>query len=203
MKKVINTLLLTFFLAAPVLAIEKERDSKNGQIISTFEIKAVKVTKAGMICWTSVNENGSLTFSVEQFIYNKWVKVGEVSGIGTPNENSYAVPIALSCGENKFRIGQRNYDKTTRFSMPFSYVSNKESTFFVIKSRNQSLSFTTNTYYLIYNMYGLVVGQGYGNSLNISSYPKGKYFVVYDNKVARFEKKRVLFKNTPFSIVLP
>ncbi len=200
MRRLIPTLCVFFLFS---LVSKKITAEEKGIILSTFEIKTIKVCKTGMLCWTSSNEHGSLLYQVEQFIYNKWVKVGEVAGIGTPDENSYAVPVVLNKGENRFRIGQRNVDKTSRFSETISYFSTKENTSFSILDHNQTISFSDNTYYIIYNMYGLAVKQGYGNSLNIASFPKGKYFVIYDNQIARFEKKFVLFRNSRFSIALP
>ncbi len=203
MKKTLHSFLLLLLIVFRSANLMYGNDNKGEKIVSTFELKSLSVSKAGMLCWTSMNERGTLNFIVEQFIYNKWVKVGEISGIGTPNNNSYSVPVALCYGENKFRIGQKNYDKTTRFSTPVSYFSTKESIYLKVEGRNQTLSFSGTTYYMIYDMYGIAIKQGYGNSLDISGFTKGRYFVIFDNKAVKFEKKRVLFKNTPFSIVIP
>lgn len=172
------------------------------QIISTFEIQSFKVSKDGMVSWTATNEHGSLPYYVEQFIFDKWVKVGQVNGIGTPTPNSYSVPVILNSGENKFRVKQKGYDKMSRFSDAVIYYSKKEGVSYNIKDKNQTLSFSGDTYFIIYNPYGAIVKQGYGNSVNISDYAKGYYCLVYDNRLGGFEKKKVLFKNSFCPIIL-
>ena len=130
------------------------------------------------------------------------MSVGEVNGIGTPTPNSYSVPVIFSSGENKFRIRQKGYDKTSRFSNAVSYYSKKEAVNYSVKDKNQTLLFSRDTYYIIYNPYGAIIKQGYGNSLNISDFPKGYYCMIYDNKLGGFEKKKVILKNTRFPIII-
>ncbi|MDQ3048510.1 MAG: hypothetical protein M3R27_13260 [Bacteroidota bacterium] len=177
-------------------------DKKTEKIISTFVIQSFKISRDGMVSWTSSDEQGSLPYIVEQFIFDKWVKVGEVNGIGSPTPNSYSVPVVLNSGENKFRVRQKGYDKMSRFSDAVVYYSKKEPVNYTITDKNQTLNFTGDTYFIVYNPYGAIVKQGYGNSLNISGYAKGYYCLVYDNRLGGFEKKKVLFKNSFCPIVI-
>lgn len=177
-------------------------DTKNDKIISTFEIQSFKVSKDGMVNWTSVNEHGSLPYIVEQFIFDKWVKVGEVKGIGSPVPNSYSVPVVLNSGENKFRVRQKGYDKMSRFSDAIIYYSKKEPVSYQVTDQNQTISFSGDTYFIIYNPYGAIAKQGYGNSVDISDYAKGYYCLIYDNKLGGFEKHKVIFKKTFCPVVI-
>ncbi|MDF2438099.1 MAG: hypothetical protein K0Q95_2475 [Bacteroidota bacterium] len=176
-------------------------DTKSDKIISTFEVRSFKISNS-MVSWTSVNEHGSLPYIVEQYIFDKWVKVGEVSGVGNPAPNSYSVPVILSSGENKFRVRQKGYDKISRFSDAVTYYSKKEPVSYEVKDHNQTISFSSDTYFIIYNPYGAIVKQGYGNSVNISEYAKGYYCLIYDNKLGGFDKKKVLFKNSFCPVVI-
>lgn len=177
-------------------------DTKNEMILATFEIQTFKISKDGLVSWTSTNEHGSLPYAVEQYIFDKWVKVGEVNGIGTPTPNSYSVPVVLSSGENKFRVKQKGYDKMSRFSDAVTFYSKKEAVNYSVVDHNQTLSFSGDTYYIIYNPYGAIVKQGYGSSVNISEYAKGYYCLVYDNRLGGFEKKKVWFRNSFLPIVV-
>jgi hypothetical protein len=177
-------------------------DIKNEKIISSFEIQSFKVSKDGMVSWTSTNEHGSLPYIVEQFIFDKWVKVGQVNGIGDPSPNSYSVPVILNSGENKFRVRQKGYDKMSRFSDAVTFYSKKEPISYSITDKNQTIEFSSDTYFIIYNPYGAITKQGYGNSVNISEYSKGYYCLIYDNKLGGFEKKKVLFKNSVCPVVI-
>jgi hypothetical protein len=170
--------------------------------ISTFEIQSFKVSKDGMVSWTAVNEHGALPYVVEQFIFDKWVKVGQVNGIGSPTPNSYSVPVILSSGENKFRVRQRGYDKMSRFSDAVTFYSKKEPVSYKVSSDNQMIEFTGDTYFIIYNPYGAIAKQGYGNSVDISDYAKGYYCLIYDNKLGGFEKKKVILKNSFCPLVI-
>lgn len=176
-------------------------DIKNEKIISTFDIQSFNISKDGMVSWTSKNEAGSLPFIVEQYIFDKWVPIGKVNGIGSPTPNSYSVPVILNSGENKFRVRQKGYDKMSRFSDAVTYYSKKEAVNYLVKNKNQLVEFSSDTYFIVYNPYGAIVKQGYGNSLNISEYAKGYYCLIYDNKLGGFEKKKVLFKNSFCPIV--
>lgn len=177
-------------------------DAKAEKILATFEIKSFKVSKDGMVSWTSQNESGSLPYIVEQFIFDKWVPVAKINGVGSPTPNSYSVPVILNSGENKFRVKQKGYDKMSKFSDAVTYYSKKEAVFYSIKNKNQLLEFSSDTYFIVYNPYGAIVKQGYGNSLNISEYAKGYYCLIYDNKLGGFEKKKVWFKNSFCPIVI-
>jgi hypothetical protein len=181
---------------------EGNTENKNDKIISTFIVQSFKISKEGLVNWTTNNEHGSLPFIVEQFIFDKWVKVGEVSGIGTPTPNSYSVSVGLHTGENKFRVRQKGYDKMSRFSDSFTYYSKKEAVTYTITNKNQTVSFSGDTYFIVYNPYGAIVKQGYGNSIDVSNYIKGYYCLVYDNKLGGFEKKKVILKNTFCPIVI-
>ena len=177
-------------------------DVKEEKIIATFEIQSFKISKDGMVSWTASNEQGSLPYMVEQFIFDKWVVVGKINGVGSPTPNSYSVPVILNSGENKFRVRQKGYDKMSKFSDAVIFYSKKEPVSYIVKNRNQMVEFSSDTYFIVYNPYGAIVKQGYGNSLNITDYAKGYYCLVYDNKLGGFTKKKVLFKNSFCPIVI-
>src|SRR5688572_28592031 len=86
-------LLAIIFLSSFTKPEGGENDSKTEKISATFVVQSFKISKDGMVSWTAVNEHGSLPYLVEQFIFDKWVKVGEVLGIGSPTPNSYSVPV--------------------------------------------------------------------------------------------------------------
>lgn len=177
-----------------------ENTVKREKVISTYEILSFTISRDGMVNWTAKSENGSLPYYVEQYIYDKWVKVGEIDGIGTPTPNSYSVPVSFHTGENKYRVRQKGYDKISRFSDAISYYSKKDAVMYTITNHNQTIEFSSDTYYIIYDPYGVIEKQGNGNSVDISDFSKGYYCLIYDNKLGGFQKKKVLFKNTFYPI---
>lgn len=202
MKRALYAILLSVVIFSTASAKTGETDAKSEKIISTFEIQSFKISKDGMVSWTSINEHGSLPYIVEQYIFDKWVKVGEIGGVGNPSPNSYSVPVILSSGENKFRVRQKGYDKISRFSDAVTFYSKKEPVTYEVTDHNQTISFSADTYFIIYNPYGAIAKQGYGNSVNISNYAKGYYCLIYDNKLGGFDKKKVLFKDSFCPVVV-
>lgn len=177
-------------------------DVKSSKITATFMVQSIKVSDDGLLSWTTREEQGSLPYIVEQFVIDRWVKISEIKGIGTPTPNSYSVSTVLNSGENKFRIHQKGYDNKSRYSNAITYFSKKEPVTYCITNKNRTLVFSSTTFFIIYNMYGAIVKQGVENSVDISEFSKGYYSIVYDNKLGGFEKKKVLFKNTFFAIVI-
>ncbi|MEO6902403.1 MAG: hypothetical protein ABI315_04525 [Bacteroidia bacterium] len=177
-------------------------DIKSSKVTATFTVQSIKINSDGLLNWTTKEEQGSLPYIIEQFVIGEWIKVSEINGIGSPSPNSYSVLTMLNSGENKFRIHQKGYDNKSRYSNTISYFSEKKPVTYTIANKNQTLIFSSQTFFIIYNLNGSIVKQGLENSVDISSFQKGYYSIVYDNKLGGFEKKKVLFKNTFFAIVI-
>lgn len=164
---------------------------------STFEVINISADKDGMLSWSTKSETGKLTYAIEQFRWNKWVKVGEVDGKGTPASNEYSFKISPHSGKNQLRVRQTDYSGQPRLSKAVDFVSEvPESEFAPIKATKELNFFAkgkadkaTDTMYEIYDQYGNVVKKGFGNKVDISNLPKGGYFINYDNKMGEFSKK--------------
>lgn len=150
---------------------------------STFNTKRVTFSDDGVIEWSTDNENGSLDFIVEQFRWNKWVKVGEVKGIGTPGVHSYSYKITPHSGENRARVKQVDFTGRPRYSKDATYTSNvPEIKLEDTKIKGSVVFKGGETLYEIYDRYGSIVKKGYGGTADVQSLEKGKYYVSYDNK---------------------
>lgn len=156
---------------------------------STFETVSIKLSNDGKLDWTTKNESGKLTFIVEQYRWNKWVKVGEVEGKGTPGENSYSFQVTPHSGENKVRVKQVDYSGKPRYSTAATTMSSApEVTFEPVKVK-ETINFSNETLYEVYDQYGNIVKRGYGSNLDATSLKKGDYYLSYDNKTETFSKK--------------
>lgn len=156
---------------------------------STFEVVTMKVEKDGSLKWTAKNENGKLAYGVEQFRWNKWVKVGEVMGKGieAPTEYTYKVP--MHSGENKFRVKQVDYSGNPRYSEPVKFKSTvAEVTFGPIKVADE-IMFSEETMYEVYDSFGNIVKKGTGKKADVTGLSKGIFYLNYDNKSDKFIKK--------------
>ena len=181
----------------PVIVKIKHKDDCNPKVLnpevlkpkSTFEIVSMKVSKDGNFDWTSKGETGKLTYIVEQFRWNKWIKVGEVDGNGNAAESNYKFKVTPHSGENKFRVKQVDYSGKPRYSSASRHLSTLSEITFSPKKAKTEVMFTDQTLFEVYDSYGNIVKKGFGNKVNISNLKKGIYYLNYDNKTDTFVKK--------------
>jgi len=160
---------------------------------STYRISSMKVGRDMILRWTTSGESGSLPFIVEQYRWNKWVKIGVVKGKGTPGSNSYELPVEPHSGENEFRVKQVDYSKTPNYSRSVKYRNyDPEVSYVPEKKVSTSITFSRETAYEVYDPYGQLIEKGFGKTVDVSAlkaYKKMLYTLLYDNKIAQFEKK--------------
>lgn len=156
---------------------------------STYTVSSISVEKDGTLNWTTTGEAGKLPFIVEQYRWNKWIKVTEVEGKGTPNSNNYSVKVSAHSGSNKFRIKQIDYSKTPRYSQEVPFRSMQPPVTLTSKKVSTEILFSSETMYEVYDYYGNIVLKGIGSKVDINSLEKGKYFLNFDNQMEEIIKK--------------
>ena len=155
---------------------------------STFKITSITVGDDKTLKWSTTNEAGELPYIVEQYRWNKWVKVGTIQGKGTPNSNSYKMKVYPHSGNNKFRVKQIDYSKKPHYSQDVPYRSRTAVVSYQVE-KTGGIKFTSETMYEIYDYYGNIVKKGVGSTVDISSLKKGNYFIQFDNEISEFKKK--------------
>ncbi|MBI2967489.1 MAG: hypothetical protein HYY40_06725 [Bacteroidetes bacterium] len=156
---------------------------------STFEVVAIEVTKDGVLDWTTNGETGQLPYIIEQFRWNKWVKVGEVEGKGAKGTNHYSFKVVPHSGENKFRIKQVDFSRQPRYSQVVKYRSMDPPVTFAPQKVSDKITFSAETMYEIYDAYGNIVKKGFGKDVDCANLKRGAYFLNYDNEMGKFIKK--------------
>jgi hypothetical protein len=165
----------------------KNPDNKSEVMIcATFHVNNFSVQDDGTVTWSTTNESGSLPYYVEQFVFDRWVRVAEIKGNGTPYANTYSAKILLHSGENKIRVRQKGYDKTNRFSVPVNFISKKAPVSLTDVHKKKAIAFLELTYVQVYDPYGRVIFEGKTKSIDYSSYEKGEYCIIYDNRLENF-----------------
>lgn len=154
----------------------------------SFEILTMSVSPAGFLNWTAKNESGSLPYIIEQFKWNKWIPVGEMDGIGSPENHEYSFQVTMHSGENKYRVKQKGLNSFSKYSQEVSLKSTTEKPSFAIPKTGKSIDFNMETAYEVFDAYGDVVKKGFGNIINIENLKKGKYYLCYDNTMTDFTK---------------
>lgn len=186
-------------LGDKVIVIVKHKDGCTPVILnpevlkpkSTFDIVQQSIGSDGTYSWTTSNETGELPFIVEQKRWNKWVKVGEVMGKGTPGENTYSFQVTPHSGENIFRVKQIDMSKRSRFSEPVKYSEHSAPavTWSPEKAKDEII-FSSPTLYEIYDQYGNIVKRGHADRIDVSNLKKDLYYLNYDNKMGETFIKR-------------
>ncbi len=157
---------------------------------STFEITSISIEK-NRLQWTSEKESGPLPFVIEQFRWNKWVKVGEVQGDGSSNSNTYAFDVTPHSGENKVRVKQVDHTGKPRYSTSVTFQSNVPSVSFEPKKVDAIINFSSLTKYEVFDKFGNLVRTGYGKSIDTSSLISGdEYYINYDNSFGETFRKK-------------
>ncbi len=142
----------------------------------------------GKLTWETEGELGSLPYIVEQFKWNKWVKVGEVQGQGTPGKHDYSFNVPLISGKNKFRVVQRNLSGTVKASNHVELTTNIDQPEFSYNKKNDMIEFSVKTGYEIYDVYGQIRKRGASESVDLSNLSSGVYYLNYDNAMVKFKK---------------
>jgi len=154
---------------------------------SSFTVTDIELdTKTEILKWKTVNENGKLPFYVEQFKWNKWVRVTSVEGKGTKELHSYSAKVKLNSNKNRFRVKQIDYSRKPRYSKEVIVRSLKPEVTF--EKKGSEILFSAATNYELYDSYGKIKTKGYGTKINISRFKKGEYFLNYDTKTTTFKK---------------
>lgn len=184
----------------PVVVVIKHKDGCTPKVLnpevlkpqSSYTVVSMKVDKTGRLTFSTKEERGALPFVVEQFKWKKWTAVAQVQGKGTPSLNNYSVTIPLHSGINKLRLKQVDCTKKPRYSSEVTYNNLMPEVTFKPGNNGQTtgtITFSRGTEYEIYDFYGQRMAKGHAASVNVSSYPKGTYFINYDCKSESFEKK--------------
>lgn len=156
---------------------------------STFDIVDMKIDSEGMLEWNTNNETGKLPYIIEQFRWNKWIKVGEEEGKGQKDNNSYTFKITAHSGENKFRVKQVDYSRRPRYSSSVKHRSQKPPVTFAPQKVKDNILFSSETMYEIYDAYGNIVKKGFGEKVDVTNLKRGTYYINYDKDMGKFLKK--------------
>lgn len=156
---------------------------------ATFNVEEIEVTDEELLKWKASNENGRLPYKIQQFKWNKWVTVGEIQGNGTPGEHEYSFEVNPVPGENRFRVKQEGMDGKEKVSSDAEYVSSEPEIEYDYSRKEEEVSFSQETDYELYNMYGELVKKGFGKEVDLGNFEDGTYYLNYGGQTTEFKKR--------------
>ena len=149
---------------------------------STFEIIDIGVDTNGLFRWSTKNEQSKLMFMVEQFRWNKWMRIGEVEGQGIPDTCTYFYKVALHSGTNHFRVRQIGAHGYPRVSPAVQLnISNKKFEKPRLNQSEKQIEFSDSTLYEMYDVSGNLLKKGSGKVIDCADLKNETYWLNYDN----------------------
>jgi hypothetical protein len=190
---------LSLSFGQPVVIVIKHKDGCEPTVanpsvlqpVSTFECTKISLNDQGNLSWSTSGERIAINFLIEQFKWNKWVKMGEVPGVGVTQTgtNDYSFKVNLVAGENKYRVSQQSFDGAIRSSQSATISSSAPVVTFERDSKEMMFKFSSKTSFEIVDMYGDTKVTGNAEKASFSKLIKGEYFLNYDNSSVPFSIK--------------
>ncbi len=150
---------------------------------------AVLDRKTEMLEWTITGSPGNEKFEVEQYRWEKWVRVTSVDPKDSIRINTYHSKIVPHSGKNMFRIKLVDEKGNIIYSTPVKLASKLPEVFLEKTTVETEIVFSSETMYQIYDEKGVKWLSGTGATVDISTLASGKYWVNYDNKTELVKKK--------------
>jgi hypothetical protein len=155
----------------------------------TFEISNVSITRDKVIKWTCLDQDRPVCFNVEQYRWNKWLKVVDTC-INGKNHSIDLSSYDFHAGENKFRISSKTAYVRKDVSGPVLYNEIVEKvTFFWDKGKSE-VQFNHYTGWELFNEDGAMIKIGTSYEIDCAKLKAGTYFLNYDNLNGSFKVKR-------------
>ncbi|MEN9914056.1 MAG: hypothetical protein RL528_798 [Bacteroidota bacterium] len=160
---------------------------------STFICEKISATNKGLISWSTKNEKEAMDFALEQFKWNKWVKVGEVRGNGGQDLNNYSFQIIAHSGKNRVRVSQIDNTGIKRVSPETSFNSlsvkvkkspSKVSAYIYFKANQVAVK----SKFELYDAFGNLLKVGFSDLVDCRNLVNGVYFINFDNTTEKFIK---------------
>ena len=159
------------------------------EISEAVSMVYAKVDRTGKLIWGMTGEMPDDVFIIEQFRWNKWINIAEVSTADSIKKNAYAFDIVPHSGINQYRILRTDINDNPVYSKIIKYTSRTPELTLESARVSDKLVFSAESQYEIFDMKGNFLSEGFGKEVDVSELEKGKYWVNFDNKSLNFTRK--------------
>jgi len=189
--------LLNLKIGDPLIVIIRHKSGCKPEIVNPKALQpsvnvaflSPKVDKSGKLIWGIKGDLMEEPLIIEQFRWNKWIKIGELSATDTVKKNSYSFEFIPHTGINQFRIFFNDANGNQVYSKLIKFTSRNPEINLVSTKVTDKLVFSAETQYEIFDLKGNFITEGYGREIDVADLEKGKYWLNYDNKSVNFTKK--------------
>ncbi len=172
-------LFLFVFFANAILQAQSHSKKENVQIVSA------EIVKDTILIWSTINEPADTTiiFNIEQFRWNKWVKVNSFNS--QKKDGNYSCVVSHHPGKNKYRISSA----LAIYSMIVEYIVHDNSQPMGPLKVGNYLELEKEEAFEIYDQNGEVKLKGTAKKIDASKLPKGVYYMNTSSRTSEFIKK--------------
>ena len=186
-----------FAVGSPIFIEIRYREGCSPKVVNpnvilpkpSFHCESVELQSDGLLKWKTTNEQGALPFIVQQFKWSKWINVGEVQGKGTAGPNDYNFQLDLVSGQNKVRVIQKGFNGEKLVSPVGAAESEITRVSWDYDRRGQTVNFSRETAYELYDRFGRLKKRGFGQAMDVSNMEAESYWLSYDSMTDPFEKR--------------
>lgn len=152
-------------------------NSKFKLLLTDFRVENDTILK-----WSYQEETEPGEFIIEQYRWNKWIKIGEMRSRGTYTKSDYEFVVPeVSNGENIFRIVQFTSSENKLTSKELKFDAEVPPVDYIGNCKNGSFYFSRPTLYQIFDTYGNLVRKGFSDCPKLCGLEKGLYYINYAN----------------------
>lgn len=143
---------------------------------------SISIGEDSIVRWTTKNDLSKTPFIIEQYRWNKWIKIGEVYVSGSAANTSYSFKSIPNSGENQLRVSHLN--ESENFGI-VKWTSDLPPVKFELKKDRKEIQFSHSTIYELIDGKGAIVKKGWFHALWYKDLPSGDYLLNYDNSSAK------------------
>lgn len=156
----------------------------NPVTIPTRRIDSSYISPEGAIAWKTLNRRQTTYYVIQQYRWNRWDSVGVVLPETTKETYTFQ-PASLHSGDNVFRIAAWQKEQAQEVGEELHITSDKDPIAMRFYKKERYIVFSTPVFFRFYNEAGELLLEGEEQSFLINSYPKGIYFVLFDNQTEK------------------
>jgi len=157
---------------------------------NSFSFETIYIDKkTNKLVWTTNGLPNKATFEIEQYRWEKWVRINSLCIKDSISLNTYSCATTPYSGKNMFRVKFIDSKGNIVYSNSVKMQSKTPEIMLAKSKVDNQMLFTGETMYQIYNEEGSILLSGVGSQIDMTSLPSGKYWVNYDNKTELVKKK--------------
>jgi len=181
----------------PVIVVIKHKKGCTPEVVNPKALQpsenvsfiSPKADKTGKLIWGIKGNLMDEPLIIEQYRWNKWLKIGELASGDTVRRNFYSFEFVPHTGLNQFRILFNDVNGNPVSSKTIKYTSRNPEVTLESTKVTEKLIFSAETQYEIFDLKGNFISEGFAKEIEVIDLEKGKYWLNYDNKSVNFTKK--------------